>query len=313
MALLGLGFTVYVSYGLFYSFGYLPSQGKLVNVMPDTSWIADGIKVFFMKDRTLYSISIQGSNPKKISDNVDSYKLSPDGTKLALWYRVKEGETYDKTLMGIRILDLKTGSVEIVEKERNCGYPQWLPNGLELVYEHDDDYFFSIFNIKDGTRKSVHVPKRVSKLVISKDGQHLVYLALFEMKYYQYDIVSGDITEMQKIKIDPKTATIYEYIDENDIYWGSTSRGPSSLDGKTEAYNKGGSLWLKSDGKDQLLVEYEGKFDSKVAPGVHPRALSRDGRFVAFGFKGKIYICEITSKRAGYLADGDNVEFSDAK
>ena len=85
------------------------------------------------------------------------------------------------------------------------------------------------------------------------------------------------------------------------------------MDGKTEAYNKGGSLWLKSDGTDQLLVKYEGEFDSKLAPGVRPMALSRDGRFVAFGFKGKIYICDIASKKAGYLADGNNVEFSDAK
>ena len=39
-------------------------------------------------------------------------------------------------------------------------------------------------------------------------------------------------------------------------------------------------------------------------------ALSRDAQYVAFGFKGRLYIYDVASKRAGYLADGDNVEFS---
>lgn len=304
--ILSLCFVGYVVYGLFYTFEYLPRQGKLLNVMPDTSWIKSNLKVFYSKDDSLYSIDINGKNKKKICDRVRVYNLSPNWTKVVVWNLVKRGKTSDKDLSDISIIDLTSGKIDIVEESINCNPPLWFPGALKIVYRFDDDYNFCIFNVKDGTKKVINVPKMVSQLHVTVDGKRLVYLALFSKKYYQYDIASGDITEMQKFRNNPKTAEMYNYIDDKDIYWGPTSRGPESLDGETKAYSRGGSLWFKSSGQDELVVEYKGKFDSKLAPGIKPEVLSRDARFVVFRFKGNIYICDILSKKSGYLAEGDS-------
>ena len=88
IALLGIGLIGYVSYGLFNMFVILPNQGKLVNVLPDTAWINDNSGLLFLQDRSLYSINLRGTDKKKIFDVVDEYVVSPDGQKVALWYRV---------------------------------------------------------------------------------------------------------------------------------------------------------------------------------------------------------------------------------
>jgi hypothetical protein len=306
IALLGIGFVGYVSYGLFNMFVVLPNQGKLVNVLPDTTWINDNSELLFLQERSLYSITLRGTDKKKISDVVDEYAISPDGQKVALWYRVKPADSYENTMMRISIIDLKRNEVQVAEKERNCGHPIWLADSSGVAYSFDNNYTISIFKTEDQTKKILAVPRMVRGLAVTKDKSKLAYASLFDKKYYVFDFVSQAVSEISAK--DPYAVDLDKDVDRG--FWKGVRNVPfKTSDGKMELYNKKGSLWFKHDNQNDLLVQYEGQHDDKMASGIQPIALSPNEQYVAFEFKGKIYICDILSKKSGFLTDGYGAEF----
>ena len=306
IALLGIGLIGYVSYGLFNMFVILPNQGKLVNVLPDTAWINDNSGLLFLQDRSLYSINLRGTDKKKIFDVVDEYVVSPDGQKVALWYRVKQADSYEKTMMGISIVDLKRNEIQVVEKERNCGHPIWLADSSGVAYSFDNNYKICIFRIEDQIKKIIDVPRMVRGVAGTKDKSKLAYASLFDKKYYVFDFGSQAVSEISAR--DPYAVDLDKDIDRS--FWKGVRNVPfKTSNGKVELYNNKGSLWIKRDNQNDLLVQYEGQHDDKVASGIQPVALSRNAQYVAFEFKGKIYICDIALKKSGFLTNGYGVEF----
>jgi hypothetical protein len=305
--LFGLGIIGYVSYGLFDLFVTLPNQGKLVNVLSDTAWVTDELELIFLQGRSLYSITIRGTDKRKISDIVDDYALSPDREKVALWYRVLQADLYEKTMMGITIVDIRRNTNKVIEKYRNCSSKLvWLADSSGIAYSSDNDYKICFYKIGDGIRKVIDVPRKVYGLAVTKDKSKLAYASLFDKKYYLYDFGSQAISEISAGT--PYAVDLGKDIDRN--FWKGVRNVPlKTSDGSIELYNLKGSLWLKRNDQKELLVEYAGRHDDKLASGVQPLALSYNAQYAAFSFKGKIYICDTLSKKSGYLADGHSAEF----
>jgi|GEM_PF-5734957 len=310
IALLGIGFVGYVSYGLFNMFVIMPNQGKLVNVLPDTAWINDDSKLLFLQERSLYSITIRGADKTKISDAVDEYAVSPDGRKVAIWFRVKSAESYEKTMMGISVINLKQNTTYSAEKERNCSHPIWLADSSGIAYSFDDNHKISIFRLDGQTKKTIDVPQMVRGLAATTDKSKLAYASLFDKKYYVFDFGSQTVSEISSK--DPYAVDLDKNIDRS--FWkGVRNVALKTSDGRVELYNNKGSLWVKRDNQNDLLVQYEGQHDDKVASGIQPIALSPNEQFVAFEFKGKIYICDVVSKKSGFLMQGYSAEFLPSK
>ena len=153
-----------------YIYIYLHLQGQLVSVLPDTSWVQNDQKIFYLdKDTSLYSIRINGKEKRKITDNVDALSMSPDGSKVAVWNRLKSWTRKSPELWSdISVVDVNNGQRAVVENKANCSVPTWLPDGMRIVYElAGDRNGFCIFNIKNHEKKFVGTVERIADMTVN--------------------------------------------------------------------------------------------------------------------------------------------------
>ncbi|MDP8266261.1 MAG: hypothetical protein P9M07_04870 [Candidatus Aceula meridiana] len=301
-------------------------EGRMLGVLPDTSWIDGSQKVYVIKGHSLFSMNLQGRNEKKVCDNVDfdedDSKISPDRTKILA--RTYNASTY---AVGIVLIDLDSGKMNIIEKGQNCWEPAWFPDGNRFAYLMMYGKKLCIFNIKDGTKEVIDTPQEMSQLSVANDGKRIFlenklrfhlgnnYYGNFEKAFFQYDLISKEITKMKNIKIyenSPAYSARFGkvgYIDDREVYWGPNNRGIANHgrvfgNQKITVYkNNSGSLMVKENGNEKLLVRFLGA----NAPGysmIWPRGMSDDMRYFIFAFDGKIYISDIVLKKTGYLTDG---------
>lgn len=313
IALTGLAYVGYIIFLLVHTFIYTPQQGKIVGVLPDTSWVGGNQDVLYLKSDRLYAIGLDGHRNRQLyDDDVLYYALSPDKTKIAIYYSNKSQTEDDENTSNISIVNLADGTTNQIEQKVDCGYPSWLPDGSSIYYEYGDDYHIRIYDVASKTMSTIDEPKRVADVVAAKTGRKLFYSSLFDKKCHEVDVdtlARREITPYQETG----GSALEDCFRGVDIYRG-VSGGNDIRDWKAEsssksktAYNKEGSLWLKTEGRDEELVTYVGIHDSKLAPGISPVSWSEDERYLASDFKGKIYVTDMESKKTGYLIEGNGV------
>lgn len=312
IALTGLVVIGYITFMLVHTFVYVPQQGKIVGVLPDASWIRDNRDVLYIKGHRLYSIGLDGQRNRQLYDgDVRYYALSPDKTKIAIYYLNSKQNEDDRNIGNISIVNLADGTTDQIEQKVDSKNPSWLPDGSKIYYEYGDDHHIIIYDVVSKTKSTIDEPQRVADVVAAKADRKLFYSSLFDKKCHEVDVdtlAQSEITPYKK----SKSSILSDCVRESDIYMGISS-GNDIRDWKVEspskskiAYNKEGSLWLKTESGDQKLVTYVGIYDSKFAPGIGPISWSEDERYLASDFKGKIYITDTNSKKTGYLIEGDS-------
>jgi hypothetical protein len=309
IAITGLSYVGYIGYALIRYFVCIPAQGAISGVMPDTSWIKESRDVLYLNGDKLYSIKINGTDKKLIYDNVRYYALSPNGKKIVIEYLSKSLIKDDRNIGNLSLVDTETGNIEPIEEKADCHWPLWTADGARIFYEYSDSYVIRIYDLASKTKKDFRESKMVADVVASNIPTKLFYSSLFDKKCYDLDVIT-----LQRMEIAPfrntQGSTLDNCVKESDIYravqGGSEIRGwkVESPDLKKCARSEDGSLWLKTETKDERLVQYTGKYDSKIAPGIWPSSWSSDGRYLVSNFKGKIYVSDTVSNKTGYLTDG---------
>lgn len=306
-SLLAIG---YLTVMLVYTFVYIPHQGKVIDVMPDTSWIEDERDVLYLKEGGLYAASLNGRTNKRLYDGeVRYYALSPDRTKMAVYSRGRKRSEEDRNTANIVIVDLADGAANPVESRVDCGTPSWFPMGSKIYYKFGRGYHIKFYDTISKVKESIDEPKMVADVVAARSGDRLFYSTLFDKKCYEVDVNTKARKTISPYR-STQGSTLFDCVEKGATYEGIRSgNGISewkreSPDKKRIAYNESGSLWLKSENGNERLIVYEGVYDSKLAPGVWPISWSDDGKYLVSGFEGKLYISDIERKKTGYLTEG---------
>jgi Tol biopolymer transport system component len=302
----------------------ISNQGEILNILPDTKFLSDDSLALFFKDGSLYSIELNGLNEKKLCDDVRNYSWAPDGKKVVTKKGVRETDEQ------IVIIDLSTGAKNIVEDLKmldlpkdewysRLNLPQWSPDSTKLVYRFNKERYKSAIRVYDiQTKIKTEIERPLTYIIGPKwmiDSQNFLYNELFTKKYYKYNINSKEIIvlspgqDLAKTKwydiVDINNVHFNQYADSGVWHWGRTSPN-----GEYRAYNKEGSLWLDKDGKDVLLVEFNGTYNPDFGQsGVGGIEWLPNNRAVLFSFSGKdtetkMYAVDIETKKIGYLAEG---------
>ncbi len=313
LILLAVGNLVHSLMGLCF---FLPGQGKVIGVLKDTSWITEDRTVFYLKDRMLCSIKLSGNDPKVLYRGpADYYALSSDNRYAAIWDVGSRSGEEAPPVHNIFILDLKTGLVESVEEKADCKWPSWVPNSAKIFYEYGDDHYLRIYDVAAKTRMVLQEKQRVSETVASADGSKIYYSSLFDKSAYEVDVHTGARIRLERFQ-KSKGPVLNDHVPAERIYRGISAGndirhwkvGSPSL--RQTAYNKDGSLWLKTGATEVRLVLYTGVHDSKFAPGVTPVSWSKDEKYLVSDFDG-IYITDIAQKKTGFLAQGQSARIVD--
>jgi len=290
-----------VIYGfLFYQHNRIYNQGKILNTLPDTKFLNDESLILFFRDSSLYSIKLNGSDEKKLYDNVFEYHWSPDGKKIVLRTKGKKAN--------VVILDLITGTKEIIEDKEFCDLPDWSPDSTKIAYTvGPEEYKSDIFIYDLSTRIKAKIERSPDYIAgnvrWTTDGNNILYYEIFTENYYKYNLPNREIVKLSCVDVND----IYfnQYACPGDGHWGRLSPN-----GKYRAYNQEGSLWLAKQGGNELLVEFKGIYNIDFGQsGVNGIEWLPHNRFVLFNFRGKdphekIYVVDIETKKTGFLTNG---------
>ena len=149
-------------------------------------WSPDGKKIVFERDLArengkIFIMDADGHHEHLLTDTPADYRnpaWHPDGNRIAF----SIGET-GKT--DIAVMNLQTGKIKRLTNHEENGlsdYPDWSPNGRQIVFEHSDEFGRNIWTM---TADSKHAKRRSPPsediLLIryrprwSPDGIHILY------------------------------------------------------------------------------------------------------------------------------------------
>lgn len=134
----------------------------------------------YYTERSLDAISPDGSNLRKLAENVSDYSVSPDGSKIAIIEdyqpeRRNWGEREREWLFQLSLINIDgSGRTVLVTRLHEPSCLAWLPNGQELIYaaSYSRSWYIYIVAIKNPK------PRRLVEGLrprVSPDGQKILF------------------------------------------------------------------------------------------------------------------------------------------
>ena len=155
------------------------------NVLADTSWVKDDLKIYFIDGNRLQSVEVNGRNKQDIliaADPLKEYHFSPDGKYLL---GVTSREIY--------LIERSTGEKQLID---SLGHPddvgewrgvisgvRWSPDNRHFCYEvarwssYSSQNHLYIYDILEKQKRALQSPtRRISSLYWDRDGVNLYYV-----------------------------------------------------------------------------------------------------------------------------------------
>ncbi len=157
-----------------------------------SSWSPDGERLVFglggffgaryARPAKLVMIDADGSNRRDLTDDLPNAGFpdwSPDGNLIV--YRVWGDDGQGGEARGLRLLDLRDGSVSVLTEEWD-NFPYWSPNGELILFtrQRSDDQDFDLYTIRpDGTRltRLTTSPGADGHATWTADGQSIFFMS----------------------------------------------------------------------------------------------------------------------------------------
>jgi eukaryotic-like serine/threonine-protein kinase len=134
----------------------------------------DGTRVAYHDpDNVAYVISMNGGNPRKVSDDAQGPDWSPDGNLLAATSTVSGKRLGEKGSTQAKIIDLRIGDVSIVPNSQGKAGP-WFVTQDVLLFASEDSKKFFLFDSKSRKWSDlVEDPNSFPAWTMSPEGKYL--------------------------------------------------------------------------------------------------------------------------------------------
>lgn len=181
------------------------------DIIDNTFWASSKHEIFYVTDRVLKSISIDGNDEKTLftaKDTIKEFHFSPDGKKLLIVTK-KELYWFDLATNNSVLVDSLSDEVDSSDLKGTFSSIQWSPDSEKFCYEaarwsqYSSQDNFYLYILRSGEKRSLKSPsRRITALHWDLDGENLYYMQ-YESKdtnlfSYPYEI------KVYRMKLDGK-------------------------------------------------------------------------------------------------------------
>ncbi|MBI5150319.1 MAG: hypothetical protein HZA28_06080 [Candidatus Omnitrophica bacterium] len=155
------------------------------DVLADTSWVRDDLRIYFIDGNSLKAVSVNGQNRHEVlslTDPVKEYHFSPDG-KFLLVASVKEIYLVELNPLQKQLIDSWAPGEVSQEWNGAVSGIRWAPDSRHFCYEIARWSSFSsqnhlyVYDVANKKRQAVESPaRRISSLYWDHAGENLYYL-----------------------------------------------------------------------------------------------------------------------------------------
>lgn len=261
-------------------------------------------KIAYLKKGTLYTMNFDGTDEQSVGgEGINSYKYSPDGSKIAFIKDVKY-----RTTLKDKYAELDQSNVQLFD---------------DLMYRHwdhwEDDSYSNIFvqDIKDGVlvdegENIINGPYDtplqpfggMEQITWSPNGEHILYtIKLLEGKEYALS-TNSDIYAYHL-----KTKTVQNLTKDNKGYDMDPQFSP---DGKYLVYNRMVTPGYEADKKEAILRPWPSSISMDISKGkdqnFNQPTFSPDNKYIYFtsGIEAtyQLFRYDIKDKKVEQITDG---------
>jgi len=155
------------------------------DVLSGSSWVKDDLKIYFIDDKRLQSVEINGQDKQDVlvaADPIKEYHFSPDGKFLIV---VTSQEVYlvERKTREKQFIDSLGQSGEAGEWEGAISGVRWAPDSRRFCYEvarwsaYSSQNHLYVYDIADKQKRALQSPtRRISSLYWDRDSANLYYV-----------------------------------------------------------------------------------------------------------------------------------------
>ncbi len=155
------------------------------DILANTSWVKDDLKIYYINDNRLQSVEITGRNKQDVLvavDPVKEYHFSPDG-KFLIVVTAQEVYLVERNTKEKQLIDSWGQPGETGEWKGVIGGVRWAPDSRHFCYEvarwspYSSQNHLYVYDIADKQKRALASPtRRISSLYWDRDSANLYYV-----------------------------------------------------------------------------------------------------------------------------------------